>query len=93
MHAPVAPCQKTMGEGEDRHSHIRQCYHSLVAQGLDIMSKDKRLLELEFAGLTFKRSLPGGLDVERASLLDEFSCVAGNPLSFSKEVELSRCEE
>ena len=43
-------------------------------KGFDVMSKDKRLLELEFAGLTLKRSMPGGLDLERVSLLDEFFC-------------------
>ena len=40
------------------------------------MSKDKRLLELEYTAMTLKRSLPGGLDVERASLLDEFNFLA-----------------
>ena len=45
-------------------------------KGFDAMSKDKRLLELEFTAMTLKRSLPGGLDVERASLLDEFNFLA-----------------
>ena len=40
------------------------------------MSKDKMLLDLEFAALSLKRSRPGGFDVERASLLDEFNFMA-----------------
>lgn len=45
-------------------------------KGFQLMSKDRKLLEFEFAALSLKRSKDTGSDFDRARLLDEFNFLA-----------------